>query len=98
MLTNWLTLMSASLEIVGVLLMANAYFKIAETGLEKLARCTVGMFAALWRGDEGRYLAKSAEIANEESKITTLQGLGFVALGFIIQAGNSVYVLISKCS
>lgn len=91
MLVHIVSFIGSAFEITGVLLMANGFYSVGEEGLDKFRRILHSLISAFYRGNEGKNLVHSAEVASEERKLTTLQGLSFIITGFLIQAINSLY-------
>jgi hypothetical protein len=74
-----INLLASSLEILGAFLMANAYLNVAPLQLPTM------MVNALWRGEKAKDAVAIADIV-EEKRIVTLQGLSFIAAGFILKS------------
>ena len=90
MITDYISLVATVLEIIGVFLMANTYMRIGDTGLKKYVELAKGLMSALYKGKH----SKSVDYASgwaQENTLSALQGVAFIAIGFIIQAGNIVY-------
>lgn len=84
-LATWTQLLASLLEIVGALLMANANVAVAKGG--QVPRLLV---VALWRGAMARGAAKLDGALSQEDRLKTLQGLAFIATGFLLQVAATV--------
>ncbi|WP_019604066.1 hypothetical protein [Teredinibacter turnerae] len=79
-------IISASLEMIGVILMANAYFyDSAESPFRRGTLFMKILLVALVRGELAKRSAKAALAFGEENGLSALQGLSFIALGFFLQ-------------
>lgn len=95
-------LLGLTLEIIGVLLMANLY-----VGLVSLLGAIPLLASALVKGKAARgavYLlqdespatsSSAGQPVNQDNKLTSLQGLAFIGLGFLIQAIGVLLAAIS---
>lgn len=98
-----LALSSALLEIIGVLLMANAYFNFTPVSshlpmspekrlrhkLNKLRRIIVSIVSATWKGTHSDALAISIEFSSKEDVTASLRGIACIILGFVLLAINA---------
>ncbi|MDY6919312.1 MAG: hypothetical protein SV765_03765 [Pseudomonadota bacterium] len=89
-----LALISSIFELIGVILMANVYINIGGPVREKAFRFAGGLISSLKRGKCARKLVVSARITEREDRLTTLQGLAFIAVGFILQLLSNLLQLI----
>lgn len=79
-------------EIVGVLLMANAYLKRASDSAVPMV-----LMSALWRGDTARGAAfpgRSDVEGEKRANLVALQGLAFIGVGFVFQSIVGFFTLI----
>jgi outer membrane protein OmpA-like peptidoglycan-associated protein len=80
-------IVAAIFGLVGAVLIANRYVNI------KLLQIPGTLVSAFFRGHRARDLDPIIEVSREEN-IVTLQGLAFVAFGFMLQAAPDVVALI----
>ncbi len=83
MVAKILVLTASLLEIIGVLLMANAYGNIAEEGVERFKVLLLGLVSAFCRGTRAEELELTAELTKED-RLSSLQGLSFIVSGFVL--------------
>lgn len=78
------TFIGLAFQIIGVFLMATRYTNVRVSQIAKV------MITALWRGKAAR---EGAQITNYsvEDALSSLQGLAFIALGFIVQSGATFW-------
>lgn len=82
---TWTQLLASLLEIAGVLLMANAHVAVA-----KGSQIPGLLVVAVWRGAMARGAAKLDGVLSQEDRLKTLQGLAFIAAGFLLQVGATL--------
>jgi hypothetical protein len=73
-----LNIFATSLELVGVLLLANHYLKI------RIRKIPAMLLSALIGGRMSRAAANLARLADDDP-IVSLRGLAFIASGFLVQ-------------
>ena len=77
-------LAGAVCEVAGVLLMANLYI-----GGVRLKQIVLVLLSALVRGDRARDAVAISDLISREDKLTSLQGLALIGLGFVLQAAGA---------
>jgi hypothetical protein len=73
-----LNVVGAAFEVVGVCLVGNRFVFNSPRW-----QIVFVLFSAFWRGEASKNAAGFSDIS-EENALTTLQGLSFIAFGFII--------------
>lgn len=84
---NFAQLLGLTLEIMGVIFMANAYMIVKDQSVIRM------LFDALFRGPSAKMLASNV-FDRSEDVLLSLQGLAFIGLGFLIQALAVIIIII----
>lgn len=77
MISSTLNILAASLELIGVLLLANHYLKI------RIRKIPAILLSSLVGGKMSRAAANLARLADDDP-IVSLRGLAFLASGFLV--------------
>ena len=88
MIATILEAIGAACALVGALLLANVYIGALSIGGDLLSV----LFSALWRGSLARGAVEVSSLTSEK-RIASLQGLGFVFLGFLLQLAGYILQL-----
>jgi hypothetical protein len=81
-------LLGSLFEITGAFLMANIYLRVYK--YQKI----LAIISALWRGEKAEESTTIAGIVPER-RLSSLQGLSFIGLGFLLQAIPNVAEVLS---